>query len=383
MSYNFQVTIKENFYERKKMIYYLLIFSAFIVPVSNYIVNISVPIFLTESLNATRFEIGVAGFVGNFGYTIMTLFLSHLFKNKKLSILVYPPILIGISYLILPHLPICLFFSLMFFIGLFYARFWPLLQTCFRNAPVRFIGNLNLAWAFGVIIGSFISGYLYSKGKFLPFLISGILCILAGVLIIYKKRNIDSLNIDNKKKIEKNRKKFKIKEIRYLNFMNFFTVGVMLFIFPRYALELKCPPSSISQMISVILITRFTGFLILKKKSFINSKYILPVSSFCHFLVYFLLGMFKTPSYFILSFIILGGLSALLYHNSLIAHLEGGYRTEIHEGIVGAGFLTGSLIAGFLSQILNFKVTFLLLGTAFLLIGIFYVLKKKYFTANS
>jgi len=360
------------------MIYYLLIFSAFIVSAGNYIVNISIPIFLTENLNATRFEIGVAGFAGNSGYTIMTLFLSNLlFKNKKLFLLVYSPVLIGISYLILPHLPIYLFFSLMFFIGLFYARFWPSLQTCFRNAPVRFIGNFNLAWSFGVIIGSFISGYLYSNGKFLPFLISGILCILAGALITYKKRNIYSLNIDSREKIEKNRKKFKIKEIRYLNFINFFTVGVMLFIFPRYALELEYSPSFISQMISVILITRFTGFFILKKKSFINSKYILPVSSFCHFLVYFLLGMFKTPSYFILSFIILGGLSALLYHNSLIAHLEGGYRTEIHEGIVGAGFLTGSLIAGFLSQILNFKITFLSLGIIFLIIGIFSSSKRK------
>ncbi len=360
------------------MIYYLLIFSAFIVATGNYLVNISVPIFLTENLNATRFEIGVAGFAGNFGYTIMTLFLSNLlFKNKKLFLVVYSPILIGISYLILPHLPIYLFFSLMFFIGLFYARFWPSLQTWFRNAPVRFIGNFNLAWSFGVIIGSFISGYLYSNGKFLPFLISGILCILVGVLITYKKRDIYSLNIDNKKKIEKNRKKFKIREIRYLNFMNFFTVGVMFFIFPRYALELKYSPSFISQMISVILITRFTGFFILKKKSFINSKYILPVSSFCLFLIYSLLGLFKTPSYFILSFIILGGLNSLLYHNSLIAHLEGGYRTEIHEGIIGAGLLAGSLIAGFLSQILNFKITFLLLGIIFLIIGIFSSSKRK------
>ena len=360
------------------MIYYLLIFSAFIVATGNYIVNISVPIFLTENLNATRFEIGIAGFVGNSGYTIMTLFLSHLlFKNKKLFLLVYSPILIGISYLILPHLSIYHIFSLMFFIGLFYARFWPSLQTCFRNAPVRFIGNFNLAWSFGVIIGSFISGYLYLNGKFLPFLISGILCILAGVLITYKKRNIYSLDIETKEKKEKNGKRFNIKEIRYLNFINFFTFGVMLFIFPRYALELEYPPSSISQMISVILITRFIGFFILKKKSFINSKYILSGSSFCLFLIYFLLGLFKTPPYFILSFTILGGLSALLYHNSLIAHLEGGYRTEIHEGIVGIGFLTGSLIAGFLSQILNFKITFLSLGIVFLLINVFYTFRKK------
>jgi len=360
------------------MIYYLLIFSAFIVATGNYIVNISVPIFLTENLNATRFEIGIAGFVGNSGYTIMTLFLSHLlFKNKKLFLLVYSPILIGISYLILPHLSIYHIFSLMFFIGLFYARFWPSLQTCFRNAPVRFIGNFNLAWSFGVIIGSFISGYLYLNGKFLPFLISGILCILAGVLITYKKRNIYSLDIETKEKKEKNGKRFNIKEIRYLNFINFFTFGVMLFIFPRYALELEYPPSSISQMISVILITRFIGFFILKKKSFINSKYILSASSFCLFLIYFLLGLFKTPPYFILSFTILGGLSALLYHNSLIAHLEGGYRTEIHEGIVGIGFLSGSLIAGFLSQILNFKIAFLSLGIVFLLINVFYTLKKK------
>jgi len=360
------------------MIYYLIIFSAFIVATGNYIVNISIPIFLTENLNATRFEIGVAGFAGNSGYTIMTLFLSHLlFKNKKLFLLVYSPILIGISYLILPHLPIYLIFSLMFFIGSFYARFWPLLQTCFRNAPVRFIGNFNLAWSCGVIIGSFISGYLYF-GKFLPFLISGILCILVGVLITSKKRNIYSLNTEIKgKKVKKGKRFNNIKEIRYLNFINSFTFGVMFFIFPRYALELKYSPSSISQMISVILITRFITFFILKKKSFINSKYILSGSSFCLFLIYSLLGLFKTPPYFILSFTILGGLSALLYHNSLIAHLEGGYRTEIHEGIVGTGFLTGSLIAGFLSQILNFKITFLSLGIAFLLINVFYTLKKK------
>jgi len=360
------------------MIYYLLIFSAFIVAIGNYIVTISIPIFLTENLNATRFEIGVAGFIGNLGYTVMTLFLSRFLKKKKLFLLVYSPILIGISYLIFPHLPIYLIFSLMFFIGLFYARFWPLLQTCFRNASVKFIGNFNLSWSSGVIIGSFISGYLYSNGKFLPFLISGTLCIFIGTLITCLKSNVYSLNIDQKgKKSKENRKKFKIKEIRKMNFMNFFTVGVMLFIFPRYALELKYSPSFISQMISIILITRFIVFFILKKKSFINSKYISLVSSFCLFLIYILLGLFKTPPYFILSFIILGGLSALLYHNSLIAHLEGGYRTETHEGVVGAGFLTGSLIAGFLSQMLNFKITFLSLGIIFLIIGIFSSSKRK------
>lgn len=358
------------------MIYYFLIFFSFIMAISNYVVNISVPLFLTENLKATRFEIGLAGFSGNFGYTFMTLLISR-YIRKKLFLFVYSPVLIGIAYILFPHTPLYPVFFLMFLIGILYARYWPSIQNCFRNAPERFIGNFNLSWSSGIIVGSFLSGFIYSKGKLLPFIISGSMCIFTGLLLFFLKNNIYSLDIKQKEKKGSGFRKFNIKEIRILNFMNFFSIGIMLFIFPRYAIELKYPPSFISQIISVILITRFLGFGILKKKSFISSKYILLISTFFFFISYFLLSQFNSPFYFIISFIIIGILSAILYHNSLVAHLQGGYRTEIHEGVVGSGFLSGSLIAGFLSQILNFKIAFLLIGIFFLLFGVFYTFKKK------
>jgi len=83
-------------------------------------------------------------------------------------------------------------------------------------------------------------------------------------------------------------------------------------------------------------------------------------------------GLGKHPYTAIAGAGIIGASGALSYHNSLLMHVKHGLKTEIHEGIIGAGALSGSLATGLLGQIINLPSAFVIVGGGILITGVWH-----------
>ncbi len=352
----------------------IIYLGTFLIATANYIVNISLPIYLSEWLGADPLRIGIAGFAGSFSYTLTTLSFSRLKRFQKFPWFIYSSFGIGMVYLLLPFFNYEVIFLLLLCIGFFYARFWPSIQNYFRKDEKKefSVSMYNLAWSGGVIIGPLLSGRIYSFNSILPFITSGILGISIFFPFFFTRKGIIS-TFNSDFSVERHKKTFPlnfVKRVRFLNYFNFFTIGAITFLFPKFLLTLKVSPSLIGTLISILFISRFISFYILRKKKIFTSKVFFSLSYFLLFFSLLLIGVGKNPLNFVFSMVVLGILNALSYHTGLLVHLEGGYPTEINEGIIGAGLFSGPLIVGILGNLFNLRVAFILVGLGILTVGL-------------
>jgi len=341
-----------------------LYIAAFIVEFTGVMLGILIPLFLTEKLMASRFEVGLAGFLISFSYTLTTIITAKFPSKKREYDFIYTPLLIGISFITLPFLSKPYFMLILFFTGIFYGRFWPSLQNRLRhfNEP-KITGNFNISWSMGAIFGTFLAGFFYSFGYKFPFIFSSILCyfITAGFLFFRKTK----YELKGKREIDGEKQFFNKKtvfDIRMANFLNFFVIGALSSLFPRYGLEIKMSPPLISSILTSVIIFRFIFFFVIREKDLLHSDRILFVFSFIILISLILISITKSYFIYLICFGFLGSLSAIVYHNSLIIHLKGGYPTEIHEAIIGAGLFTGPLICGIIGQLFNLRIAFITVG---------------------
>ena len=359
--------------------YFIVNIIAFLVSMSTSIVDVSIPMYLTEKYNVSKFSIGLSGFLINFSYTITTFIFS---KYKEEKIFPFTIFFIGLFYLLLSALPWKVFLISLLLIGFLFGRFWPNIQLSFRKTEPKHTGYFNISWSFGIIIGFFLSGFIYSIRNSLPFIISGLLLIILGIYFILFKKNHLSLiiNKNNFEGIErKNINKKGIRDVRILNFLSYFAVGYSFFIFPRYGLEIKLSPKNISFLVSSLQVFNFLTFFLIRNKPVFKNKFFFPFACFFFSLSFFLFLFLKKPVEFLIPFSIIGILSAISYHNSLISHLKLGFKTEIHEFFIGLGSSIGPICCGFLSNMFEFKNTFLIVSSIYAFLGI---CKLLFFKSN-
>lgn len=360
--------------------YYYLV--SFFVEFSGILTSIALSFYLTEILKVNRMTIGFTGFIWSFSYTITTVISSKFPDYKKSISYVYTPFLAGITFFLIPFLPLYGVFLILFLTGIFYGRFWPSIQNYFQPySHTNSVGFFNLSWSIGAISGTLLSGIFYSLYPKFPFFIASSLCLFStiGFFIFVKNFHPDTGKTSDGKKNRKEKiERFsmkRVRDVRISNFITFFIIGALSFLFPRYGLELSLSPSFISAMLTVVITVRtITFFLLLEKPVIFNSRFLLNIcmiNSICLFLI----GLFNKPFVFTLSFLIMGFLGAITYHNSLLIHLKSRLPAEIHEAIIGAGLFTGPLIGGVIAQISSFKITFISLGIMIILIYPFQKLK--------
>lgn len=166
-------------------------------------------------------------------------------------------------------------------------------------------------------------------------------------------------------------------DVRIANFLSFFVIGALSTLFPRYGLELKMNPPVISSILTSVIIFRFVFFYLIRKKGLLHSDRVLLNFALVIFISLIFISLTKNYFIYLICFAVLGGLSAVVYHNSLIVHLKGGYPTEIHEGIIGAGLFTGPLFGGIIGQLFNLKIAFISAGfIVFVYVTFLYLFRK-------
>ena len=364
--YNKSFKEKQNI-EMEKIVYLI----SFLLSSSNYVVNLSIPLYLISKFSASPLILGIAGFFGNFAYTLFT-YLFHRFKYKiHFPHFIISSILISSVYFLLPFVPsYFLFFFILFLNGIFYSRFWPSIQYFFSNNPEN-TDRYNLSWASGVIFGIFISGYLFKMNEILPFFIGSFLAFsgfILGRINLEKFKKLYEI-LPEKFLIEKKIDK-ETKRSMFLNFINFFCIGGVIFLFPKLARTISYSPGLISNIMTSLFLIRFLMFYFFSKVKFeIKDDFLLIY--ILDFISLLLTGIFRKPFLHLISISILGITSALSYRIALINVIEKGYSTELNESIIGIGLFAGPLIVGILSQISGIFNGFIISGFLVLFISVF------------
>lgn len=343
---------------------------------------------LAIKMGATPFLLGLTGFLASFSYlTFSPLFGRLADRENPLYITVIGCLLFALSTLLLIFFhSIPLILLLMGVVGLGTSMFWSPLEVWIARTVEdlkKAVGYFNLSWCIGLSIGSLLSGFLFQWDWRLPLLLVASSCGLIIVLLFLCPKAPPQVLLQD---VSSNKTRNPFILIGWTaNFVGWFTIGTLRYLFPKLAVDLAISPStlglltfamSISQAISSYGIGHMVrwhyhlGFLLLVQIVMILGFLIIIFSS-------------SIPLFF-LAFVLLGTCIGIAYFFSLFYSLESeegkGQKSGIHESIVGAGGLLGPLLGGTVAQYSTIRMPFALCILV-LLLGM--LLEVIYYYKNS
>ncbi len=361
---------------KKTQMFTSIYLASFLVACMGNLLGISLALYLVQVKQSGPLIIGLAGFAGNFAATITTFLLARYSVKKRELVFFYAPLSIGILYFLVPFSPIPLIFFFLLSGGILYGFFWPSIQKCFAGAGDELrIGVFNLSWSAGVILGSFAAGTIFSFNPGYPFIVSLLLALCAFFAMASQRKTIFSSKNNNANIPAGNMEtpsSATVKEIRLLNFLHFFTSSSIYFLYPKLGLTRGFSPQFIGSVAGIMLVSRFAAFFLLMDKPLLLHPARFAISCTAFFISCCLVGLGNTPHIIIIGVVILGAAGAFSYHNSLQIHLKYGLKTEIHEGIIGAGTFAGALAAGLIGQILDLPSAYVIIGVGMLIAGLWH-----------
>jgi len=351
-------------------------------------------------LGAGPFALGMFGFLFGIFYTFLTPLFGRLCDRTGSKKLVFTAALFSAAAcLVLPFLrSVLLLFAFVSFYGVCAAVFWPCIEVWIaKNSKgniLRAVGLFSVSWCAGISVGTLASGMVSAASLAYPPYIGAAFCALVAVFSAIAKeektvstdpetpkpRNLETNNKITGKPTNKLTNVF-LRIAWMSNFMVWFVVGAIRFLFPKLAVDIGITPEMLGFMLFTITASQAV------------TSYILCCSSGWHYKLSFLLTVeaavaagsmifiFSSNNVlFFLAFALAGIGAGVAYFSSLYYSLSDasskGSGTGIHESIVGSGSLLGPLIAGILAQ--NYTLRTPYIACAAVVLGVI-VLQAVYY----
>ena len=298
--------------------------------------------------------------------------------------------LFNLGMLVWPSLVVS--FILYGLLGLSMSLFWPPLMGWLSHGAEgrqlnKMMSRFNLAWSSGAIVSPLLAGYLSELRPDLPVLASTIVFFASfafiAVLSIYLPRIRHDTYTDRKKRHDRDQED-RSTDLRFPAWVgvtaSYITLGVMSAVFPLFAREqLGISESGVGTLFLVRSLFATLGFIILGRTAFWHFK---PgqmiVGQVCYAVLW--VGIARAGSFGLLMAVMLplGLLMALVYNNSIFHGVSGStqraHRMAVHESILTAGSVLGSVIGGFLYQYHSMQTVFALCVVTLLAGGLVQVL---------
>ncbi len=260
----------------------------------------------------------------------------------------------------------------------------------------RAVGGFNISWSTGAGAGPFIAGFLVEKSVSLPLtVITALYWCIALVymfsLMVYsgKAANITDTAIP---KDSTDRPTDNSSPLRFAGWIgvgsSYTLLGVLLFIFPMYAVDHLGYSESFTGMLLFLRGTvTVVGFYIAGKTLFWhNNSLQISISQGVLGLTALVLAFVSEAPVYILLFIFFGLTFALQYATSIFHGVSGSIdrerRMAIHESALTIGIMTGSAGGGLLYESLSFRTVLLLTALLILFAGIIQKISFKKKTAS-
>lgn len=265
------------------------------------------------------------------------------------------------------------------------AFFWPAVQAWLgdlvrdRLQLNRVLGNFNVLWTAGLMVGPVICGYLWQAHHFAPFLAgAGVAWAVAILLLAVPLTRTGAPARQAAEATEQGPlDRYDPRAEAYLplawlaNFASWYASGASRTLFPKLANELGFSEVTTGWVIFGMLAGQLVTFLWLRQATWWHFRR-LPL------MLGLLAGgagmvgtaLVKSPAGFALCLAAAGAAVGLTYVASLFYSLQApqqqrGGRTGIHETIVGAGLASGPLIGGIAGSFWGLRAPFIAAAIVF------------------
>jgi MFS family permease len=259
------------------------------------------------------------------------------------------------------------------------ALFWPSIQAWIaegkdRPTLVRTIGNFNVAWSLGLLIGPLVGGRLYTWNARFPlyFAVLGILGL--GVMTLLSSP-ADVVTAPPKRLRPSDDPGATSEEarthLRFLytawiaNFSAWFINGILRNIFPKLALHLHLSYTVLGVLQSLVACFQIVGFLVIRG----SDRWHYRIGPLLRYQALALGGcalIYAVTSPYLLgaAFGLFGLSMAMTYHSSLYYSVyvqeKKGRNTGLHESILASGGVLGACLGGWIAGRFGLKAPYLL-----------------------
>ncbi len=343
-------------------------------------VFLSVPL-LALQLGATVVQLGYLGSVGGICYAITCPFagrLSDRYGRKR--VVLFSSFLCAGNYLWMSQVHHLTIMFVVVPLGLASAAlFWPSIQAWIaegkdRPTLIRTIGNFNVAWSLGLLIGPSVGGRLYTWNARLPFYFAvlgilglGVMTLLAAPAdaVTAPPRRLRPSD-DQEATSEEARTHLRFLYIAWIaNFSAWFILGILRNIFPKLALHLHLSSTVLGVLLSLLACFQIVGFLIIRR----NDRWHYRIGPLLRYQALALGGcalIYAVTSPYLLgaAFGLFGLSLAMTYHGSLYYSVyvqeKKGRNTGLHESILASGGVLGACLGGWIAGRFGLKAPYLL-----------------------
>lgn len=327
-----------------------------------------------EILGASYIEIGVLGFVRALPYVFLPALIGHFLAGvNKARLYLISPIMAIIFYTVVSlvkNVPAIIAAQLL--IGLAFVFYWPVGETMVAASStvqnrVRAFALYSISWNAGYLLGPSIGGYVAENfGIYAAFWLSIIILAAAipMVLLLRQPTVLEQKDLD-----EKGDGKISLRKL--VPFYSMLVIQSMVYatllvIFPNYAWNFGISEFYVGTIFTVFSIARLLSFLVVGKMFRSQPRFAFTMTSVFFAIPMLLIAYF--PSLVVFYIAVAMYAATLSYFTSLLFNAltrnvpaeRYGFVVGLYEGIFGFGFAFGPLLAGYVSEIVGLRESFLL-----------------------
>lgn len=353
---------------------------------------------LAISLGASSLILGILGFTPGLAFISLCFLFGKLSErwHRKNLVMLGSSVYIVASLLLSFSSRIYQLYLCMLLVGIAGAMFWPAMEAWIaekqsKRTLVQRMALFNTSWSGGFAIGPLLGGILFEINFKLPFY----LALFSSTFIFFiLPRESSKVNPFTKSKTSIYKTPFPkdppenfslyIIISRIANFTLGFSVGMILYIFPKLGTQLAISPSFLGFLMSSLAFSQtftFYGLGIIHQWRYC----IFPLIFFQLLAIIGLVVIFFTNTLplFFLAFVFIGMGIGMTYSSSLFYSVnipwQRGPSTAIHETILASGFFLGPLVGGIIAQKLSLRAPYLA-TVAIVAVGILIqILIKRYY----
>ncbi|MEM1666818.1 MAG: MFS transporter [Nitrososphaerota archaeon] len=328
-----------------------------------------------EILGASYIEIGALGFVRALPYTFLPALVGHFLAGvSKVRLYLISPIMAMIFYIVVSlakSVPEIIIAQLL--IGLAFVFYWPIGETIVASSStvqnrVRAFAFYSVSWNAGFLLGPSIGGYIAENfGIYATFWLSLAILVAAipMVLLLRQPKVLEQKDLNEKR----GNNKFSL--LRLAPFYSMLIIQSMVYatllvIFPNYAWRLGISEFYVGTIFTVFSLARLLSFLVVGKMFRSQPRFAFTMASVFFAIPMLLIAYFPSLAVFYTAVAIYA--ATLSYFTSLLFNAltyntpaeKYGFVVGVYEGIFGIGFAFGPLLAGYISEVVGLRESFLL-----------------------
>ncbi|MCX7025637.1 MAG: MFS transporter [Spirochaetes bacterium] len=364
----------------------IIVPSAFLNSLGIGLVNLGLLFIVKEVYKAEPSVVGIFGAVWAIAYFASCLMLrkwtARLVPRVSMTVMLLSSAALFSLYSLHPGLAAS--FAAYAAFGLITAFFWPpLMGWLSRGIEGEELsaaqGAFSFSWSLGGVISPYLAGLLSERGKFLPVHVSVCIFLVAGIFVslsrIFYKDALErpesatmagSASPGEAGGVDRSTK------LRFPAWTGVFAayavMGVVFNIFPVFARDgLGLSESVTGAILSLRAVFTVFGFLILGRVSGWHFRHaLMPAVAMAFSVLVAILAFTPGAAAYAVAFPVIGVLLAFSYSGSMFYGASGALdrdaRMTVHETLLTAGQIVGSVAGGLLYQAFTMRIVFLFLA---------------------